>query len=315
MTTRRGADPSVPDYLAFGDLGVDSVAWADHLPEPDEKLWVEPAGDFPGGMMGNAAVTVAALGVSAGVVALIGSDEQGRKVLEALRLRGVRTDFVKQVDAPTFWTLALTVATGDRALIQFPTPAFGVDWDGFDVGLLAGTRWVHTIAEAGKPAQAILRDAKEAGVRTSLDIELPFALHADLTEALPFVDVALLNGAAGAALGGMEEAAEFIQRHGAGTALVTLGAEGAFLRERSGRSHVLPAIQVDAVDTNGAGDAFAGAYAAGLLKGFDELEAAELAIFMAGRSTTVLGGHGVDLRMEELRELAKSAGYAWWDRL
>lgn len=315
MTVGAGADRAVPDYLAFGDLGVDSVAWADHLPGPDEKLWVEPAGDFPGGMMGNAAVTVATLGVSAGVVALIGSDERGRMVLEALRRRGVRTDLVKEVDAPTFWTLALTVATGDRSLIQFPTPAFGVDWDGFDLALLKHTRWVHTIAEAGKPAHGILRSAKDAGAWTSLDIELPFALHEDLTEAMPFVDVALLNGAAAAALGGMEEAAAFVQRHGAGIALVTLGAEGAFLRERSGRSQILPAIRVDALDTNGAGDAFAGAFAAGMLKGFDELEAAELAVFMAGRSTTVLGGHGVDLDPAELRRLAKSAGFAWWERL
>ena len=58
----------------------------DHLPQADEKLWVEPVGDFSGGMMGNAAVTVASLGISAGVVALIGNDARGEIVLDGVRL-------------------------------------------------------------------------------------------------------------------------------------------------------------------------------------------------------------------------------------
>lgn len=315
LTDEEPTAVGVPEYLAFGDLGVDSVALVDHLPEADEKLWVEPAGDFPGGMMGNAAVAVASLGVSAGVVARIGSDARGALVLEALQRRGVVTDFVREVDAPTFWTLSLTVPSGDRTLIQFPTEAFGANWDGFDLELLGRTRWVHTIAEEGEPANALLRSAHEAGALTSFDIEFPFILREDLPEVLPWVDVALLNSAAAEALGGAEEAARNIQGHGAGSVLVTLGEKGAFVLERSGRSHLLGPCEVKAVDTNGAGDAFAGAYAAGILKGFNERDAAELAVFVAGESTTVLGGHGVDLSIEELRELARAKGFGWWERL
>jgi sugar/nucleoside kinase (ribokinase family) len=91
----------VPEYLAVGDLAVDSVAKVDHLPTADEKLWVEPVGDFAGGMIGNAAVAAAQLGRTSGVVSLIGADDRGRLVLEAMRARGVDLRFAREVDAPT----------------------------------------------------------------------------------------------------------------------------------------------------------------------------------------------------------------------
>ena len=304
----------MPDFMAFGDLGVDAVARIDHLPRADEKLWVGPGGgDYPGGMMGNAAVTVASLGISAGVVAKIGSDGRGRMVVDALRTRGVETRFVREVEGATFWTLALTVPTGDRTLIQFPTPAFGCDWE-FDRSILPRTRWVHTVAEEGDPVGPFLREAHGTGPITSLDIEYPFVLRADLTASLPFVDVAFINAAAADALGGPETAAAQLRDQGAGTVLVTLGEAGAFLSTAHTERHVA-AHSVDPVDTNGAGDAFAGAYAAGVLKGFAPSEAVELAVLVAGISTTAYGGFGRDCSADDYRALAKRAGYDWWDRL
>jgi sugar/nucleoside kinase (ribokinase family) len=305
----------MPAFLAFGDLGVDSVVSIDHLPQVDEKLWVKPVGDFSGGMMGNAAVAVASLGISAGVVGLIGNDVRAEIVLDGLRERGVDTRFVRRVEAPTFWALSLTLPSGDRTLIQFPTPAFGGDWEGFDRTLLEGTRWVHSIAEEGDPVGPLLRDAKRAGADTSLDIEFPFIVRPELLAVLEHVDVAFMNSAAADALGGHEEAARFVQQHGPSVALVTLGERGAFLREADGVCRILPATPVKAVDTNGAGDQFAGAYVAGVLRGLAPSEAAELAVWIAGRSTTAAGGHGPASTPTELRDLAKAAGFDWWERL
>lgn len=310
-----GAVGHTPEYLAFGDLGVDSVARLDHLPRADEKLWVEPAGDYPGGMMGNATATVASLGVSAGVVGLLGEDARGAFVLEALQRRGVDTRMVRSIDAATFWTLSLTTSTGERTLIQFPTPAFGADWERFDHGWLRQARWVHTAAEQGAPVAALLAEAQASGARTSLDIEFPFVLRDDLHELLAHTDVAFLNAAAADALGGVEEAAGSAQAGGAVTVVVTLGERGAFLLDRSQAATVVPAHEVVPVDTNGAGDALAGAYAAAVLKGLTERDAVQLGVLVAGLSTTVMGGHGANIGLSALRGLAKEHAYAWWERL
>jgi ribokinase len=305
----------MPDYLVFGDLGVDSVARLDHLPQADDKIWVERAGDFPGGMMGNSAATAASLGIRTGVVALIGNDSNGAIVLAALRDRGVETRFVRAIEASTFWTLSLTVPSGERALIQFPTAAFGADWETFDRALLGGVRWVHTVAEQGDPVAGLLRDAQSARVTTSLDIEYPYVLRPDLPELVASVDVAFCNSTAAESLGGPERAARHLQDLGAGTVLVTLGERGALLLSDSGRLDQLPATRVEAVDTNGAGDAFAAGFAAGRLKGFGDRDSAELAIFIAGQSTTALGGFGPGRALTDLRVTARDLGFAWWDRL
>ncbi len=305
----------MPDYLAFGDLGVDSVATIDHLPEPDEKIWAHPLGDFPGGMMGNAASAVASLGVSAGVVALLGADARGDLVMEGLRDRGVDTRFVRRIDAPTFWTLSLTTSEGQRTLIQFPTEAFSADWTGFDMGVLGTTKWVHTTAEQGEPVARLLREARAAGARTSLDIEAPFAGRDDLLQLAADVDVAFLNAAGADMLGGPNEAAGLLRANGAGLVAVTLGSHGALVVNRSGEQRRLDAVPVDAVDTNGAGDAFAGAFAAGILSGLTDMEAAELAVIHAALAITVLGGFGRPAPVGEIRDRARKLGYRWWERV
>jgi len=305
----------VPEYLAFGDLGVDSVARVDALPRADDKVWVEPEGDYPGGMVGNCVATIAGLGVSAGVVALVGTDSRGALVRSALDERGVDTRFVRAIEAPTFWTLSLTVASGERALLQFPTPAFGADWEGFDRSQLAGAAWVHTVAEQGEPVGALLADARQAGVRTSLDIEFPYVRREDLYELLPLVDVAFCNSAAADELGGPEDAARKLRAGGAGRVLVTLGSDGALLCDGAGDVSSFAARKVEAIDTNGAGDAFAAAFAAGALRGLEDHECAELATYVAGEATTVLGGFGPRRTVADLRDAVREAGYGWWDRL
>jgi ribokinase len=71
--------------------------------------------------------------------------------------------------------------------------------------------------------------------------------------------------------------------------VVTLGGEGAAIVDRSGAVVRFPAIDVDAVDTTGAGDAFVGAFAFGLAARLDETVAVRLGILAAADSVTRAG--------------------------
>ncbi|MGH3626699.1 MAG: carbohydrate kinase family protein [Sciscionella sp.] len=305
---------AVPEFLSFGDLGVDAVAMVEHLPQPDEKVWVEEFRDFSGGMMGNAAAFAAMLGASAGVVALLGHDARGDLVLEDLTSKGVDTRFVRRIDAPTFWALSLTAPSGERALLQFPTPAFSADWVGFDRSLLSSVRWIHTSADQGEEVGPLLADGRRAGATTSLDIEHPYVLREDLADLLNETDVAFVNRRAAEALGGIEEGARIIGAQGCSTVLVTLGEEGCLLVTGTSDPVRVPAHPADPVDTNGAGDAFAGAFAVARLRGLGMIHAAEFANMIAAMSTTAMGGHGLDIDRASLAEAARSAGYGWWER-
>jgi ribokinase len=218
---------------------------------------------------------------------------------------------VRRIDAPTFWTLALTVPTGERCLIQFPTPAFAADWEGYDRTAVERTRWVHTTAEQGEPVGALFRAAKDAGTARSLDVEHPFVLREDLPELLGMTDVAFFNASAAEALEGPEAAMRRAAELGAETALVTLGADGCVLLDREGDVHRLPPHDVEPVDTNGAGDAFAGAFIVGRLAGLSDRDAAELATVTAAISTTAVGGHGVTDLGARVRTEAEGRALGW----
>ena len=70
--------------------------------------------------------------------------------------------------------------------------------------------------------------------------------------------------------------------------VVTLGAEGVLLIDGAGAERI-PALEIEAVDATGAGDAFNGVLAAELARGRDLRTAVRWAILAAGMSTTKPG--------------------------
>ena len=68
------------------------------------------------------------------------------------------------------------------------------------------------------------------------------------------------------------------------TVVITLGAEGALISAHGFATEVIPAPKVSSViDTNGAGDSFAGAFLYGIAAGHDLPTAARLAVNVASK--------------------------------
>ncbi|MEN9501870.1 MAG: hypothetical protein RI964_1155 [Pseudomonadota bacterium] len=70
--------------------------------------------------------------------------------------------------------------------------------------------------------------------------------------------------------------------------VITLGSQGALVVDETGRTAIAPHM-VQAVDTNGAGDMFAGAFLYGITHGMDNAQAGRLASLAASRIVTVFG--------------------------
>ena len=300
------AEAGPVEFLSVGDIGVDIIAQVDHLPSPGEKLWVETATAYPGGMAANAASVYATLGGTAGIVGRVGPDSHGSISLADLQLRGVDTRYVEEVPDPTFWTVALLTPGGQRALVQFESPALWAQPAADDIDAMVGAAAIHTMAEQGDHVLPLLRAAEGNPVMVSIDIESP-AVHQDnLTGLVALVDVAFVNTEAARVLASTPEgAARTVQAMGAGTVCITLGADGALLLERDGSTIPVDAHKVAVVDVNGAGDAFAAAFMWARVRGWTDREAAELANAVAAVSTTapgrsaVINGDGLRSMLDE----------------
>ncbi len=102
------------------------------------------------------------------------------------------------------------------------------------------------------------------------------------------VECAVLLGRAGERIDvrGAQDAAMELLALGYRGAALTLGPAGVMLAEPGSTPTLVPAPEVDAVDTTGAGDAFNGAFAASLLASADSREAIEFGVRYASDSVT-----------------------------
>lgn len=300
-----------PELVAFGDISIDVAVRIPHLPRPDEKLWVEIIGDQQGGMGANAAAAFAALGGHAALVTAVGNDARGQAAMADLEARGVDLTGLIRLDVPSFWTLALLGDGGEKSLLQFATPALHVPWDAVDWSILNGAAFAHSVADEGEGNLRLIDEAKSRGVRVSIDFEpseIDERLHRRL---LAGCDVAFATPAAIASLGGpddVDEAARWLLSQGPSIATVTLGREGCLVTADGGDTTRIAGLEVDAVDTTGAGDCFAGAFLWGLSRGRSPAEAGMAANSMAGVSTTAIGSRGRLLSVSELAARPELAG-------
>jgi fructokinase len=125
-----------------------------------------------------------------------------------------------------------------------------------------------TTSPSKEACEEAVKYAKENGAVISYDPNYRAALwdseeHAiEMMKALlPYADILKVSDEEMVMLTGsddFEEGSRILAEYGAGLVLVTLGADGVFVR-MGGRSATVPGFKVQVADTNGAGDTFLGA--------------------------------------------------------
>jgi ribokinase len=167
------------------------------------------------------------------------------------------------------------------------------------------------VAQLEVPLPAVLaaaRIAREAGVRVLLN-PAPAPGPDALRELLPLVDLLVPNAGEAAALleNGPTQAqprtlATELARHAGCTVVLTLGPEGACICDPDGCS-VVPAPQVTAVDTVGAGDCFCAALAVALAEGRKPRAAVRFANCAAALAVQAEGAQPALPRREDINRL------------
>lgn len=152
-----------------------------------------------------------------------------------------------------------------------------------------------------------LRKAYAAGAVTLLD---PAPAQPLPDELYPYISILKPNEHEAAILSGIpvtdaesaEKAGKWFLEKGVRTVIITLGSKGAVLVEKE-RQVFFPSMQVEAVDTTGAGDCFSGALMAGLSQGMELEDAIRFAHKAAAISTTRLGVIEALPSQEQIKEL------------
>jgi sulfofructose kinase len=252
------------DVLCVGHACYDLVFAVDHHPDADEKTFAEKFINCGGGPAANAAVTVSRLGLKSAFAGYLGNDFFGQRHLEEFSQAAVNTDLIVRSDSPTPLSAILVKPDGRRTVVNYrgatpPLPADSIDF----------SRWHPQVIlfDGHEPevSLALMKTIKGRRISTVLDAG---SVHRGALKLLERVDYTVASQKFARECTGKEDPQQAALKLGQlGSAVViTLGEAGLVWQNEDG-SGSLPAFSIDSVDTTGAGDAFHGAFAAGLAYG------------------------------------------------
>jgi sugar/nucleoside kinase (ribokinase family) len=189
------------DFVLVGDLNIDLVlSGMQRLPSTGTEELAREIDFRLGGSVGNCACALASLGARVAFQTLVGQDAFGDFLIEAVRRRGVHTDWVRRSEeVKTGVTVSLSCPE-DRGLATYLGCIGALSEEHLDWSLLERAGHLHAGSifllrgMRGHWAE-LFRRAKEKGLTTSLDLGWDPAQEWDgeLAELLELVDVLLPN--------------------------------------------------------------------------------------------------------------------------
>ena len=279
--------------VVVGSVTMDMVTLTPQIPSIGQTVIGTAFSTTPGGKGANQAVAAARLGYPVEMVGKVGDDVYGPALLENLARAGVGTAAMESTTGPSGLAPIFLAESGENAIVVVPGANASVDPAFVDrhAGLIRSAGMVlcqleipmetisHTLnlcAEAGVPVMldpapaATLPEElwKKIGWFTPNETEAAFYLENDKTA---------------------EAAAQFLLLRGPKGIVLKRGAEGSFVAVEGGKAAWVSPLNVDAIDTVGAGDCFNGAFAVALLEGNHPWAAARIASIAAAISVTRRG--------------------------
>jgi sugar/nucleoside kinase (ribokinase family) len=288
--------------LAGGNWIIDQVKMIDVYPQPEQLANIRGQSEGTGGAPFNVLVDLAKSGAPFPLfgAGLVGMDAIGKQILDTCRAHKIDTRFIATTDkAPTSYTDVMTEqGTGRRTF--FHARGANALWRGdgldfqkikpriFHLGyLLLLDALDQPDPKFGTRATRLLAQARDAGVKTSVDVvsEDSDRFAAIVNPALKQVDYCILNEIeAGKTTGfrirrdsaldtvALRHAAGALLQQGVRELVVIHFPEGAFARTRTGEDFWQSSLRLPPTfiaGTAGAGDAFCAGVLLGLHQGWD----------------------------------------------
>lgn len=286
--------------LVAGELNADLVmSGLPSLPVLGRELVGDGFQTVMGSSSAITAARLAKLGADIDFVGIIGDDNLGDFVLEAVQDFGVGVAHITQVAESTGVTIALTYRQ-DRALLTYPGTIETYTGENITAELLAGYAHLHVgsffLQRALQPNLVkIFQMAHENGLTTSLDVgwdpQEEWSGNPHFYPTLEHVDFFIPNQDEVNALLGENQPPQLLVKQPGGLLIMKRGKDGATAYDANGEVASVMSLSVDVVDTTGAGDAFnAGFIFAHKVKQLPIAEAMQFAAACGAQAVTHVGG-------------------------
>ncbi len=260
-----------------------------------------------GGSACNTLVAAASFGASTFFSGKVGDDDDGKHFVNDLVEAGVAFHSAKPEQGITGKCLVMVTDDAERTLNTFLGASELLSGKEIDLEVLLESEWLYiegyllTDYARTNLVSNVVSEAKSAGVNVALSLSDPFVakiFRENLRTVIgDGIDLIFCNKEESLAFANTESTDEAFEAlaNSAKIFAVTDGKAGAVVFNGSTTIKV-PGVPTHAVDTNGAGDMFAGAFLYALTAGYDLKLAGELANESASR---VVGKFGPRLNTED----------------
>lgn len=277
--------------VGIGAAVLDILVTVDSFPREDTKLQSQQTKFQGGGPCFTGLVAVSKLGVESCYMGTLGDDMYGDYLRKAFDTYHVGRKDVRTVEnSQSFHSVVLlNVSNASRTCIWNRGTVTAPEYNDINLDVLKNASYLHLDGHQMECAIYAARQAKEFGVKVSLDAGNPYP---GIDRLLPLVDVMIPSEEFALKYTGCttaeEAAAQLYAAYRPETLVITQGSRGGFLWE-NGKAVRYPVFPVKAVDSNGAGDTFHGAFLAARVKGLPVFEATAFASATSALKCTRVG--------------------------
>lgn len=286
------------NILVIGSFMMDLVAKTPRAPREGETIIGHSFSEFTGGKGANQAVAAAKLGSNVIMLGKVGEDGFGDAQINSLKSAGVATDYIIKDSGDSTGVGFVTLeGNGKNRIIIIP-----------GANMLLKPLDIIKNEELIKSSDIII-----------LQLEIPLeTVYASIDIAYEYGKTIVLNPAPAAKINSeyLRKVSYFIPNEievkdftgidvvdkesakiaaakllelGCSNVLITMGDKGVYFLNIKNEEYFVKGINVAAVDTTAAGDAFVGAFVFGLEKGLDHCDCLRLANASAALSVTRMG--------------------------
>jgi ribokinase len=269
--------------VVLGNAGGDLIYRVAALPRPGETVIAENAAGDLGGKGLNQAIMARRTGIGVRFIAQVGRDSIAEQIRRRLAAEGIDDGDLIVKDGASDSSAILIDAHGENAIVSDTRQAEALTPEQIVPVLKLGSK--NALLLQGNLSRDTTAAAIAEGNAAGATVILNAAPMRPWLSRLPGrIDVLIVNRIEASEWAGAEQRrglAEVMASIAVPLAVVTLGAEGCRIRGQGGIDCTIPAPQTGAVDTTGAGDTFAGVFAADWLVHGDPTSAARLGVHAA----------------------------------
>lgn len=297
--------------VVVGSCNTDMVIKADRLPVPGETIL---GGTFfmnPGGKGANQAVAAARLGGNVTLISKTGNDVFGKQSVMLYNTENIKTDYIYSdsrhpsgvalITVDSQGENCIVVASGANAYLNSSDiDKASAEIENSDLVLMQLEIPIETV-------EYVAEMANKKGIKVILNPAPARALSNNLLRNVYIIipnknEAEILSGIKVSDIESAKQAADIISAKGVDIVVITLGSQGALIKEYA-EYHFVEAYKVDALDTTAAGDTFCGSVCVGLSEGRSILNSVKFAARAAAITVTRMGAQASIPYRSELSSL------------